>query len=178
MTRSSDHSTPPRLGTYLLKKIYREELFGEISGDLEEIYQEQVAEKGRFIASCNYLVDAVISIRNYDLRRRKKITQNNSIAMFKNYFKITLRTISKNKVYSGLNIMGLALGITAFIFILQYVTYENSYDKFHGNHENTYRVLYKVYRGEDLQIDCAAAVPRVGPFMKEKMLLEKNQRSK
>lgn len=169
MTRSSDHSTPPRLGTYLLKKIYREELFGEISGDLEEIYQEQVAEKGRFIASCNYLVDAVLSIRNYNLRRRKKITQNNSIAMFKNYFKITLRTISKNKVYSGLNIMGLALGIAAFIFILQYVTYENSYDKFHSDHENTYRVLYKVYRGEDLQIDCAAAVPRVGPFMKEKM---------
>ncbi|MAE85015.1 MAG: ABC transporter permease [Flammeovirgaceae bacterium] len=169
MKRSIDHSTPPRLGTYLLKKIYSEELFLDVSGDLEEIYQEQVEEKGVAIASCNYLIDVLLSVRNYNLRKKKKITQNSSIPMFKNYLKITLRTISKNKVYSALNIMGLALGIAAFIFILQYVTYENSYDRFHSNHQNIYRVLYKVYRGEELNIDCAAAVPRVGPFMKEKM---------
>lgn len=39
--------------------------------------------------------------------------------MFKNYLKITVRTISKNKVYSTLNILGLALGIAACLFILQ-----------------------------------------------------------
>lgn len=169
MKESKEHLTPPRLGTYLLKKIYSQELFHEISGDLEEIYQDQVEEKGRLAASCNYLIDALLSIRNYDLRNKRKISQNNSIAMFYNYLKITLRTLTKNKVYSGLNIIGLALGIAAFIFILQYVTYENSFDKFHSNHQNIYRVLYKVYNGGTLTIDCAAAVPRVGPFMKETM---------
>ncbi len=89
--------------------------------------------------------------------------------MFKNYLKITLRNISKNKIYSGLNIIGLALGMAACLFILQYVSYERSYDKFHENHEDLYRVRYKVYRNGELNIDCAAAVPRVGPFMKEKM---------
>lgn len=92
-----------------------------------------------------------------------------AFALAKNYLRTTIRTISKNKVYSGLNILGLALGIAAFLFILQYVWYERSYDKFHSNHEDLYRVRYQIFRGGKLEVDCAAAVPRVGPFMKEKM---------
>lgn len=169
MATDPEHIEPPRLGTYLLQRIYGRELYDEISGDMLEIYADRLQSHGKAYASLHYMIDAVQSLRNYDLRKKNNTTQNNSIAMFRNYYKITLRIITKNKVYSGLNIMGLALGIAAFIFILQYVTYENSYDKFHSDHENIYRVRYKVYRGEELNIDCAAAVPRVGPFMKEKM---------
>ncbi|MBX2877940.1 MAG: ABC transporter permease [Saprospiraceae bacterium] len=95
--------------------------------------------------------------------------KSDAFALAKNYLRTTLRTISKNKVYSGLNILGLALGIAAFLFILQYVWYERSYDKFHSNYEDLYRVRYQIFRGGKLEVDCAAAVPRVGPFMKEKM---------
>ncbi|MCB0628602.1 MAG: ABC transporter permease [Saprospiraceae bacterium] len=95
--------------------------------------------------------------------------KNDFFALAKNYLRTTLRTISKNKVYSALNIMGLALGIAACLFILQYVSYERSYDKFHSNHEDLYRVRYQIFREGKLEVDCAAAVPRVGPFMKEKM---------
>ncbi|MFK7951426.1 MAG: ABC transporter permease [Ekhidna sp.] len=160
---------PPKIGRFLLRKIYDKDLHDEISGDLQEIFMERIADRNKKYASFMYMKDVLLSTRNYHLRRRKKVIQNNSTAMFKNYFKITLRTIGKNKVYSALNILGLALGISAFIFILQYVSYENSYDKFHSNHEDIYRIRYKVYNGEELNIDCAAAVPRVGPFMKEKM---------
>lgn len=160
---------PPRLGKYFLKKIYDENIYDEIAGDLQEIFIERVESKNKYYATFKYIIDVLLSTRNYHLRRRKKIIHKNSTAMIKNYFKITIRTIVKNKVYSALNILGLALGISAFIFILQYVSYENSYDKFHSNHEDLYRIRYKVYQGEDLSIDCAAAVPRVGPFMKEKM---------
>lgn len=167
--KDSETILPPKLGRYLLRKIYDKDLHDEISGDLQEIFIERVAEKNKRHASLMYMKDVVLSTRNYHLRRRKKVIHKNSTAMIKNYFKITLRTIKKNKVYSVLNILGLALGISAFIFILQYVSYENSYDKFHSNHEDLYRIRYKVYNGEELNIDCAAAVPRVGPFMKEKM---------
>ncbi len=95
--------------------------------------------------------------------------EKDAFALAKNYLRTTIRTISKNKVYSGLNILGLALGIAAFLFILQYVWYERSYDKFHSNNEDLYRVRYQIFRGGKLEVDCAAAVPRVGPFMKEKM---------
>ncbi len=162
---------PPRFGRWLLERIYGRELFDEISGDLQEIYIDQVEKKGRWRASANYMVDAVLSLRNYDLKYRKRSykTHNNSLAMFQNYLKMTFRNISRNKVYSALNIMGLALGLAACLFIFQYVSYEQSYDKFHVNHENLYRIRYMVYRNGELNIDCAAAVPRVGPFMKENM---------
>ncbi len=90
-------------------------------------------------------------------------------ALIRNYFRSTLRTISKNKVYSFLNIMGLALGIAACLFILQYVSYERSYDQFHEHKDDLFRVRYQIIRNGALEVDCAAAVPRVGPFMKEKM---------
>ncbi|MEP5613037.1 MAG: ABC transporter permease, partial [Cyclobacteriaceae bacterium] len=157
------------MGKFILKKIYDQQIHDEIAGDLQEIFEERLQAKNNTYASFKYMLDVLLSMQNYYLRRRKNIYTKSQTAMIKNYFKITLRTISKNKVYSALNIMGLALGISAFIFILQYVSYENSYDKFHSNHEDLYRIRYKVYQGEELRIDCAAAVPRVGPFMKEKM---------
>ncbi len=84
-----------------------------------------------------------------------------------NYIKIALRVIRKNKLYSALNIFGLALGIAASIFILQYNSYEKSYDTFHTNYNNLYRIQYQVTQEGDLKTNSATAVPRVGPFMKE-----------
>ena len=160
---------PPKFGTSLLRRIYGEEMFDEIHGDFQELFLENLKEKGAFMAAIRYNIDALLSLRNLDLKPRPEKTYNNHLAMFENYLKITLRTIAKNKVYSALNILGLALGIAACIFIVQYVSYERSYDTFHENFDDLYRIRYKVYRGNELNIDCAAAVPRVGPFMKEKM---------
>ena len=60
--------------------------------------------------------------------------------MFKNYIKTTLRNISRNKLYSFLNIAGLAIGIACCILILLYVQDELSFDRFHDNADNIYRV--------------------------------------
>ena len=153
-----------------MRFIYDDEMLDDILGDLQEMYLDRVESKGLIRARAHYYKDAFLSIRNYDLKRkRRKVIQNNTITMLKNYIKITFRTLSKNRVYSALNIFGLALGIAACLFIAQYVSYEYSYDKFHSDHEDLYRVRYKVYRSGKLDIDCAAAVPRVGPFMKENM---------
>ncbi len=46
---------------------------------------------------------------------------------------------------------------------------KRSYDKFHDEYENLYRIRYYNYKNNELLIDCAAAVPSVGPFMKEKV---------
>lgn len=169
MENSEKEIEPPKFGRYLLRKIYDDEYYDEVSGDLREMFVDRLSHNGKLIASVQYLMDVILSVRNFDLRRKQEMTSNNNIDMLKNYIKITLRTISKNKVYSALNIIGLALGIAACLFILQYVSYERSYDKFHVNQENLYRVKYMVYRNGKLDINCAAAVPRVGPFMKEKM---------
>ena len=58
--------------------------------------------------------------------------------MIKNYFKIAWRNIWKNKVFSGINIIGLAVGMAAFMIIMLFVAYEKSFDNFHTR--NIYRL--------------------------------------
>jgi len=58
--------------------------------------------------------------------------------MFKSYFKIAWRNLWKHKVYSAINIIGLATGMAACITILLFVFYERSFDNFH--HKNLYRL--------------------------------------
>mgnify|MGYP003647980685 FL=1 len=60
--------------------------------------------------------------------------------MIKNYLKIAVRSILKNPGYSGINIFGLTLGITCFLFIFLVVQYELSFDRFHKDSDLIYRV--------------------------------------
>ncbi len=60
--------------------------------------------------------------------------------MFRNYFKIALRNLSKQRFYTFINISGLALGISACLLILLYVNHELSYDRHHKKAERIYRV--------------------------------------
>ena len=87
--------------------------------------------------------------------------------MFKNYLKIALRNLVRHKWFSLINILGLAIGMAVCIIIMQYVSYENSFDKFHTDHENIYRVKFNIYKHSELIVECAAAVPAVGPAMKD-----------
>jgi putative ABC transport system permease protein len=65
--------------------------------------------------------------------------------MIKNYFKIALRNIRRNSIYSILNICGLAIGMTSAILILLWVQDEWSYDRHFENADNLYRVIEKQY---------------------------------
>jgi len=60
--------------------------------------------------------------------------------MLKNYIKIALRNMKRQKGYSFINISGLAIGMACCILILLYVTDELSYDKFHKNRDRIYRI--------------------------------------
>ena len=66
--------------------------------------------------------------------------------MFTNYFKIAFRNIKKNKLFSFINIAGLAIGMAACLLILQYVSFELSYDRFNANAEDLYRVTNDRYQ--------------------------------
>ncbi|MGH7598880.1 MAG: ABC transporter permease [bacterium] len=61
--------------------------------------------------------------------------------MLKNYLKITLRNLRKHKVYSFINILGLAIGITCCLLILLYVQDELNYDRFHQRSDRIHRLV-------------------------------------
>ena len=61
--------------------------------------------------------------------------------MLKNYFKIALRNLWRHKAFSILNIIGLAVGMSAAFLIYQYVLFESSYDKFNTKSDHIYRLV-------------------------------------
>jgi putative ABC transport system permease protein len=61
--------------------------------------------------------------------------------MIKNYLKVAWRNLVKNKVFSLINILGLTIGITVCMMIFLFIMNEFSYDKFHKQGKNIYRVM-------------------------------------
>ncbi|WP_271782371.1 ABC transporter permease [Aquimarina algiphila] len=87
--------------------------------------------------------------------------------MYNLYFKIAIRYLLKNKRYSFINILGLAIGVASFILIMVYVNYENNYDKFTGS-ENVYRVYMDYKKGDHFIQGDAQTYNMAGPtFEKE-----------
>src|SRR5690349_16836130 len=64
--------------------------------------------------------------------------------MFKNYLKVAIRNIRRNKLFSAINILGLAVGMACSIFILLWVQHEKSYDRFHAHSKDMYRLTVEV----------------------------------
>ncbi len=84
--------------------------------------------------------------------------------MVKNYLKIAWRSIFRYKIYSFLNIGGLAIGIASFLFILFYVVDELSYDKHHSKADNIYRVC-RLYIANGVEEDAATLSWPAGPSL-------------
>ena len=60
--------------------------------------------------------------------------------MLKNYIKIAVRNLKKNRTYSFINILGLSIGITCSLFMMMWVVDELSWDKFQTNADTLFRV--------------------------------------
>ncbi len=88
--------------------------------------------------------------------------------MLKNYLLTAFREIFKNKIFSSIHIFGLALGIAAFVHILQYSLYELSYDKFYDNNEQIYRIRQDRYDKGKLSTTWGAGCAAIGPALKNK----------
>lgn len=69
--------------------------------------------------------------------------------MLKNYFKIAFRNLSKYKEYTYVNIFGLTLGFTGCLVIFLYVNYQLSYDNFHDDADQIYRLTIENLKGDD-----------------------------
>jgi putative ABC transport system permease protein len=88
--------------------------------------------------------------------------------MIRNYFRLALRNIARHKVFTFLNIAGLAIGMAASLLILLWVQDELSYDKFNKKGENIYRVEEdQFYSGERYHVTVTPHPS--GPVWKERI---------
>ena len=88
--------------------------------------------------------------------------------MIKNYFKTSLRNLIKHKGYSFINISGLAMGIACCLLIILYVKDELTFDRFHKDGENIYRMQSAITMNDNKQVFNAVGLP-TGPTLLDEM---------
>ncbi|MBO3700295.1 FtsX-like permease family protein [Roseivirga sp. E12] len=131
---------PPKWADRFLKLFCSSEYLEEVQGDLHEWYKIRVGQKGSVRAKLLYYYDVITYIRGFRLKRIKEMERNNNMLLL-NYLKVAARQFKKNFWYSSLNAIGLTIGILSSLLISLYILDELSYDRFHVDHENIYRLV-------------------------------------
>tara|TARA_Y100001980_G_C14556898_1_gene352716 strand:+ start:2619 stop:5126 length:2508 start_codon:yes stop_codon:yes gene_type:complete len=85
--------------------------------------------------------------------------------MIQNHLKIAFRFFIKNKLFTGINVLGLSVGITAFILLINYVAFERSYDAYLPDANDLYRVTLTQNLVNNEFHTSATNHPSVGPAM-------------
>ena len=87
--------------------------------------------------------------------------------MYTNFFKIALRNLLKNKMQTAILIGGLTVGMLSCILLLQYVSYELSFDQFHSKKDHIYRVVNERFQAGKSVQKGTITYPTIGPTLKE-----------
>lgn len=139
MKATNNH--PPRWATRLLHFYCKPELAEDLEGDLLEYYHRNVSHKGRWRASCIYIIDVIKFIRLYTLRKPDFIIYPHTGMMMNSYIKTSGRNMIRNKLFSTINIAGLAISMAVGLFMIGTLMDIFSYDRFHDQPDRIYRVL-------------------------------------
>ena len=117
------------------------DLHAYIEGDLLELYEERKQDLGAKKAKRLLFVDVLLLFRPDIIRSFHAGTNlSNSLAMFNNYLKTGWRNFKKYKGHSLTNLFGLSIGFVASLILFLIVRYEHSFDTFHKDSKDIYRV--------------------------------------
>ncbi len=145
-----ERDRPPRWASRLLETFCAPHLIEEVQGDLEERFGRRVALFGARVARRQYVAEVLGFLRPrlggpFALKRQPREFLSPFFYnpdMLRNYLTIALRNLWKHKTFTAINAAGLALGIATSVLILEYVSFERSYDSFHRQATDTYRIQY------------------------------------
>ncbi len=136
-------TAPPKWATKFFSWYCRNELREPILGDLEERYACYLEQHGPLKAKWKYWVDVILFMNRFTLRRQSSTTQNNTHVMLKNYALVAFRNFSRNKTFTGINIIGLSVSMAVCLLLILMINDQMSYDEFHTHRNETYRVYHE-----------------------------------
>jgi len=131
--RSSDK--PPFVSERLLSWLLPDEEWQTPLGDFEEYYHEIARERGRVAARWWYRWQVLKLI---PIRLRANTFW--SVVMLKNYFRVAIRSLRRQRGFAFINVFGLALGIACCLLITLHVVHEVSFDSSWENSDDLYRI--------------------------------------
>lgn len=142
-----------KLANRLFKWFCRDPYYLDIRGDLEENYFKHLETYSRRKSDWLYLMEVLLLFRPSIFQLKIKLFNNStSGGMIKNYLKIALRNLKRQKAYTGVNILGLSIGIVSLFYILIFIESEVGYDKHHKDLDRLFRVTTEsVINGDSLE---------------------------
>ncbi|WP_020533266.1 FtsX-like permease family protein [Flexithrix dorotheae] len=137
-----------KLITRFLQWFCNPDFYDEIQGDLEEIYQRNLS-RGNHYAQRKYFFQIIILFRPSLMRPffQKSIINT---GMFRSYLKISSRILWRQKFYTTINVLGLAVGMGVCLLICQYIYFEKSFDRFHEKADSIYRITQTAIRNGEV----------------------------
>jgi len=150
--------SPPKWPLRFLRWFCREDYIDEIEGDLIELFEKHYEGAPRQ-ANWNFFWQVLLHFRPDYIRAFDFLHLFNNYGMLQNYWKITWRSLLKQKLYAFINIGGLAIGLTSFILIFLYVQHELSYDTYLPNSDQIYRIYQRQAGNVFMDSDNYAVTP-------------------
>ncbi len=132
---------PPEIIWRFFRWYCHPELCDSIEGDLLELYQENLTKGGKFKADLIFLVEVILLLRPSIIKPRGKKYKTNHFDMFKNYLTISWRNLIRNKGFSAINLLGLAIGMSCTMLIFLWVQDELNFNKSHEHYQRIFRVM-------------------------------------
>jgi putative ABC transport system permease protein len=156
----------PQLPLRFFRWFCHPKLRDSIEGDLMELYEERKAKSGKLKADLKFIFDVLLLFRPGIIKPTEGYQTLNTYGMYKNYFKISLRNLIKNKTFAFINVSSLAVGLAACVVIYLFVSDERSFDTFHSKSKNIYRLdEVQKFTGTNEQ-KVALSMPGMAPAMK------------
>jgi ABC-type antimicrobial peptide transport system permease subunit len=131
-------NSPPRWAKRFIEWYCRAELAEDLIGDLNEYFERNVRSVGLRKARAIYVVDAFKFFRSYTVRKPNILP---GPIMIGSYIKTSARNLGRNKLFSSINIIGLAISMSVGLLMISFVHDLLSYDKFHKDGDRIYRVM-------------------------------------
>lgn len=138
-----------------------------ILGDLEEQFEDDIQHVGLNRARRRFAWNVLRFFRRPIIKSAASRQKLNKIGMLKNDIKTSLRIIKREKLYSTINILGLASGFVIAILILIYVQFESSYESYNPEADKIVRITMDYLDGETLIDQDCETYHVLGPMIKE-----------
>ncbi|WP_084165837.1 ABC transporter permease [Dyadobacter crusticola] len=158
---------PPKWATDFLRWYCRPGLAEDLEGDLFEYFTRNVRDKGARRARLIYIIDVIKFLRPYTVRKIEPLTFLSHFIMIGSYLKTSRRSLVRNKLFSLINIIGLAVSMSVGLLVISIVSDQLAYDNFHEKKDRIYRVITHFENEGQSPINLASTSVKVAQRLRE-----------
>ncbi len=169
MKKTRPDEMPPQWATRFLRWYCRPRLAEDLEGDLYEYFRRNITEKGLRRARWIYAVDVIKFIRPYTIRPIQPLTFLSHFMMLSSYFKSSKRNLVRNKLFSFINIAGLAVGMSVGLLVIAILDDLLSYDQLHAKKDRIYRIVTHHQGHGNPEMQLASTSVKAGRQIRERI---------